>query len=54
MRCAGRGTGTAEDMLDDDGPHAPADALISALISEADREIDLEVTGFETIPKIEA
>src|SRR3990167_7013746 len=33
-----------------DEPHPTA---TSALISEADREIDLEVTGLETIPKIE-
>ena len=34
---------------------APArQARASALISEADREIDLEVTSFETIPKIDS
>src|SRR5512140_1689225 len=32
----------------------PHEAAASALVSKTDREIDLEITGFETIPKIEA
>ena len=32
----------------------PLHAHASALVSKTDRQIDLHVTGFETIPKIQA
>ena len=40
--------------LDPEDVRAPLLQPTAALISKADRQIDLVVTGFETIPKIEA